>query len=115
MRPTDQPTHEATEIRPWRVGDPEPHIRTYPHGREPLLWIYTHGRWRYAVVQARHTYSDLLAVQTQIQISDRTRGNYSRTYRWDPACTRIIRAARDWHDTQPGDAGYGPRPRSKAR
>lgn len=88
--PLHQPSHEATEAQPWAPGDPPAHVHTYPYSQQPLLWIYTLGRWRYAVVHARHTSTGLIAYQVDININDQTPGNYSRTYQWDPACMRII-------------------------
>ncbi len=82
--PDYTPAEEAIEVRPWRPGEPEAEILVYPHGDQPLLWIYAAGAWRRATVDARHRYPHGTAYQVTITVNSR-RGapmHYGRTYRW---------------------------------
>lgn len=116
--PDFTPNEEATTVSPWRPGHPRAEVTVYPTGREPLLWIYTHAKWRYAVVEARHRYPFGTAYQVSIKLSPpeaRWNRNLSGVYRWDtPAvqvCPRKLtdEQAREWAriwqeeaDRQPG-------------
>ncbi|MFC1410523.1 hypothetical protein ACEZCY_14795 [Streptacidiphilus sp. N1-12] len=89
--PEEAAPSEAVQARPWRQGDPKADVFVFPNMGAPMLWIYTEGRWRSAVVRARHRYPDgRTAYQVAIEL-DRTRDTHYRTYWWDPACMRIIR------------------------
>ncbi|MFC1418542.1 hypothetical protein [Streptacidiphilus cavernicola] len=92
MPPDYTPTEEAVEMPPWRPGQPRYDIRLYPHGREPLLWVYVYGDWHEATVRARHRYRTGTAYQVGIRLPAQqpgTYGNFSRTYRWGTPAVQV--------------------------
>ncbi|MEU4492654.1 hypothetical protein AB0F96_04130 [Streptomyces sp. NPDC023998] len=56
---SDETIPEPTEASPWRPEDgPEPKVTVWPKGDRPALRVWSHGTWRYAVVEARQDWSD---------------------------------------------------------
>ncbi|MFC1410386.1 hypothetical protein ACEZCY_14085 [Streptacidiphilus sp. N1-12] len=92
MSPQKPPTSgEAIEVPPWRPEHgPRPEVLVYPHGREPLLWIYAHGAWCYAVARGRFRTPQYTAYQVHIHPPG-TLYVFIRTYRWGTDAVRILR------------------------
>lgn len=94
----------AEEARPWSPeSGPRPRVTVYNRGREPALWVYAAGQWRYAVARARLDHADgRTAYRVNITLPDAEGGEdaaYSRAYWWP----------------QPGlRAGHGPGDRRRA-
>lgn len=86
MHHTPMPTpdhtsdHEALEIPPWKPGQPQPEVLVYPVGRQPMMWAYTGGQWRSAVVVARHRIGRHVAYQVRLHYS--SNGASYRIFRW---------------------------------
>ncbi|MFF2538755.1 hypothetical protein [Streptomyces cyaneofuscatus] len=70
---------ESVERHPWRgTQGPEPTVQCWPPGRRPALHVWSHGRWRYAPVHARQTYTDgTVAYQVTVDLA----GDTTVTYR----------------------------------
>ncbi|MET8405918.1 hypothetical protein [Streptomyces sp900116325] len=50
---------EPTEHTPWHPEDgPSPKVWCWPRTDRPALYVWSHGKWRYAPVQARQDWAD---------------------------------------------------------
>ncbi|PNE43529.1 hypothetical protein AOB60_01125 [Streptomyces noursei] len=49
---------EPEQAPPWRLDGGAPVAWVWPAGHRPALWVLIDGRWVYAPVRARHSYSD---------------------------------------------------------
>ncbi|MFD8477259.1 hypothetical protein ACFV2E_35260 [Streptomyces globisporus] len=74
---------ESVGRRPWREADgPPPVVRCWPPAHRPALYVWSHGRWRYAPVHARQTYADgTVAYQVTVDLAGDTTVTW-RLYGW---------------------------------
>ncbi|AWI32629.1 hypothetical protein [Streptomyces tirandamycinicus] len=74
---------EPEQAPPWRPEDgPAPTVWLWPAGNRPGLFVLVNGRWRYAVVQARHDYPDgRVSYQVEVDVHGST-SITSRSYWW---------------------------------
>lgn len=82
---------EAVEARPWREGDsPAPRMHVYVRGERPMMRIFTEGRWRTCVVQARADWPDRrVAYHVEVPLyRDGAEGQCLRAYWWDSSVMR---------------------------
>ncbi|KOU50076.1 hypothetical protein [Streptomyces sp. WM6378] len=90
---------EPEQAPPWREGaGPPPQVWLWPRGDRPALWIRAAGRWRYAVVMARHEYADgRVVVQVDVRLprqsAEQEAGVFTRFYRWPQDGLRVAHAS----------------------
>lgn len=82
---------EAVEAPPWREGEgPAPRMHVYVRGEQPAMQVYTEGRWRSCVVQARADWFDgRVAYHVAVTLYRAgAEGVCLRAYWWDAAAMR---------------------------
>jgi hypothetical protein len=81
---------EPEPARPWRREDgPEPKVTTYPQVGDPVLWVWSHGAWRWAPVTARQDWADGRVIYQVSVDLDGTTSVTHRNYPWPQPGLRI--------------------------
>ncbi|MEV7512034.1 hypothetical protein AB0O57_29170 [Streptomyces sp. NPDC091201] len=93
---------EPLECRPWQPEDgPAPTVWSWPAGDRPALWVWSRGDWRYAAVQARHTYPDGSVIYQVAIDCDGSTSVVSRSYPWPQPGLRPARTSK----SEPSSSG----------
>jgi hypothetical protein len=59
-----------------------PRVHTYPHGRQPAVWLWDGRTWQWCTVLARMDYGGRIAYQVQQPSQDSAGSSIVRVYWW---------------------------------